>query len=80
MILQSYLGELLTALDAEPTLDREWVAASTHSDSFAYLTAEQLSELTAELAALSRRWEAASNPKDDSAKPVRWIVHAFPRA
>ena len=80
VILQSYLGELLTALDAEPTLDREWVAASTHSDSFAYLTAEQLSELTAELAALSRRWEAASNPADEAAKPVRWIVHAFPRA
>lgn len=80
VIFQSYLVELLAALDAEPTLDREWVAASTHSDSFAYLTAPQLSELTAELAELSRKWEAASDPERDGAKAVRWIFHAFPRA
>ncbi|WP_133161093.1 ArsR/SmtB family transcription factor, partial [Microterricola pindariensis] len=59
-ILQSYLGELLDALDAEPALGRDWVAASNHSDSFGYLTAPQLAEFSAELAALSRKWEAAS--------------------
>lgn len=80
MILQGYLVELTAALDAEPTLDREWVAAATHSDSFAYLTAAQLSEFSAELAELSRKWESASDPARDGAQPVRWILHAFPRA
>ena len=80
VILQSYMGELLAALDAEPTLDREWVAASNSSDSFAYLTAPQLAELTAELGALSRKWEAASDASRDGARAVRWIYHAFPRA
>lgn len=79
-ILQSYLGELLDALDAEPTVGREWVAASTHSDSFAYLTAPQLAEFSAELSALSRKWEAAGDQEAADVKPVRWILHAFPRA
>lgn len=79
-ILQSYLGELLDALDAEPAIGREWVAASTHSDSFAYLTVQQLAEFSAELAALSRKWEGASDPARPEAKAVRWILHAFPRS
>lgn len=80
VILQSYLGELLDALDAETTIGEEWVAASTHSDSFAHLTAPQLTELTAELSALSRKWEAKSDPTQEGAKPVRWIFHAFARS
>lgn len=80
VILQSYLGELLDALDAETTIGEQWVEASTHSDSFAHLTAPQLAELTAELAALSRKWEAQSDPAQDGAKPVRWIFHAFARS
>lgn len=80
VILQSYMGELLAALDAEPTLEHDWVAASNSSDSFAYLTASQLAELTAELGALSRKWEAASDASRDGARAVRWIYHAFPRA
>lgn len=80
VILQSYLGELLDALDAEATIGEEWVAASTHGDSFAHLTAPQLAELTAELAALSSKWEAKSDPSQNGAKPVRWILHAFARS
>lgn len=80
VILQSYLGELLDALDAEATIGEEWVAASTHGDSFAHLTAPQLAELTAELAALSSKWEAKSDPTQEGSKPVRWIFHAFARS
>ncbi|MET0853240.1 MAG: metalloregulator ArsR/SmtB family transcription factor [Microterricola sp.] len=80
VILQSYMGELLDALEAEATIGREWVAASTHSDSFAYLTAAQLAEMTADLAAVARKWEAASDRTQTGAKPVRWILHAFARA
>lgn len=80
VILQSYLGELLDALDAEATIGAEWVAASTHSDSLAHLTAVQLAELTAELTALSRKWEAKSDATQPGAKPVRWIFHAFARS
>lgn len=79
-ILQSYLGELLAAVEAETALEPEWVAASTSSDSFAHLTAPQLAELTAELAALSRKWEAASRPGAEGARAVRWIFHAFPQS
>lgn len=80
VILQSYLGELLDALDAEATVGVEWLAASTSSDSFAHLTAPQLAEFTSELAELSRKWEAQSDPGREGSKPVRWIFHAFPRA
>ncbi|MEZ5191030.1 MAG: hypothetical protein R2717_09585 [Schumannella sp.] len=50
--LQHHLAEELAYLDAEPGLPREWVDAATSGDTLAYLTPDELRELSTELDAL----------------------------
>ena len=82
-VLDSYHRELLGALDAEATLEPEWVAASDSSDGAAYLTLDEFRELNAELAAVRDRWFARGRDERvrlEGARAVRWITHTFPRS
>ncbi|MGI9822663.1 helix-turn-helix domain-containing protein [Agromyces sp. Marseille-Q5079] len=81
-VLESYHRELLDALDAEITLEPEWVAASDSSDGGAHLTIDEMRELSAELDALHEKWWARGRgrePKPDT-RLVRWMTHVFPRS
>lgn len=79
-VLESYHRELVSALEAEATLDPEWVAASDSSDGAAQLTLEEFRELAADLAAVREKWWGRRRGPREGARPVRWITHVFPRA
>jgi DNA-binding transcriptional ArsR family regulator len=79
VILQRYLTVLEEYLEAEATMDREWVGAANSSDSILHLTSGELAELSAELDAVSERWQARSDPDRDGARTVSLIYHAFRR-
>ncbi|MFF2371072.1 ArsR/SmtB family transcription factor [Agromyces sp. NPDC058110] len=79
-VLESYHRELLDALDAELSLEPEWVAASDSSDGGAQLTLDEMRELAAELEAVRDKWWALGREPRDGARPVRWITHVFPRS
>ena len=78
-VLESYHRELLEALDAEMTLEPEWVAAADSSDGAAQLTLEEFQELTAELEAVREKWWARGREPREGTRAVRWITHTFPR-
>ncbi|WP_353813324.1 helix-turn-helix domain-containing protein [Agromyces sp. SYSU T00266] len=78
-VLESYHRELLAALDAEATLEPEWIASSDSSDGAAHLTLEEFRELAAELAAVREKWWARRREPADGTRLVRWITHVFPR-
>ena len=78
-VLDSYHRELLDALEAEATLEPEWVAASDTSDGAARLTLDEFRELSAELAAVREKWWARGREPREGTRPVRWITHVFPR-
>jgi len=78
-VLESYHRELLEALDAELSLDPEWVAASESSDGAAQLTLEEFRELSAELAAVHEKWWARGREPRPGTRSVRWMTHTFPR-
>jgi DNA-binding transcriptional ArsR family regulator len=80
VVLESYHRELLEALDAEISLEPEWVAASDSSDGGAQLTLEEFRELTADLAAVREKWWARGREPRPGTRTVRWITHTFPRA
>lgn len=77
VILQSYLGEQLAYLDAEPALDRDWVDAATSGDTIAYLTADETRRLSDELEALAERWAGRRDADRPGVAPVRLIYSAF---
>jgi DNA-binding transcriptional ArsR family regulator len=74
--LSTEVGEYI---DLEPTLEPVWVAAATSGDSVAFLTPEELRELSEELNDLARRWEARSRPGEPGTRPARLIYNAFVR-
>lgn len=78
-VLDSYHRELLDALEAEATLEPEWVAASDTSDGEARLTLAEFRELSAELAAVREKWWARGREPREGTRSVRWITHVFPR-
>ena len=78
-VLESYHRELLAALDAEMTLEPEWVAASDSSDGAAQLTLEEFQQLSAELEAVREKWWARGREPRPGTRSVRWITHTFPR-
>lgn len=78
-VLDAYHRELLDAVDAELDLEPEWVAASESSDGAAHLTLEEFRELTADLAAVHRKWWARGRDGGPDTRPVRWMTHTFPR-
>ncbi|MGX5696663.1 helix-turn-helix domain-containing protein [Agromyces soli] len=78
-VLDSYHRELLEALDAEMSLEPEWIAASDSSDGGAQLTLDEFRELTADLAAVRDKWWAVGREPRPGTRAVRWITHTFPR-
>ncbi|GAA2043950.1 hypothetical protein GCM10009819_33440 [Agromyces tropicus] len=78
-VLDSYHAELLAALAAESTLEREWVEASDSSDGAAQLTLEEFRELSADLEAVREKWWARGREPREGTRSVRWITHVFPR-
>lgn len=78
-VLEAYHRELVAALEAEATLESEWVAASDSSDGAAQLTLEEFQELSAELAALREKWWGRGREPREGTRSVRWITHVFPR-
>ena len=79
-VLEAYHRELLGALEAEPSLEPEWVAASDSSDGGAHLTLDEFRELSAELEALREKWWGYGRTPRPGTRPVRWITHVFPRS
>ncbi|MEW2378091.1 helix-turn-helix domain-containing protein [Micromonospora sp. NPDC047812] len=76
-ILDRYVDRIRTYLDAEATLDPEWVRGTTSSDSTLHLTSDELVELRADLAALAERWRARSDAGRADAHTTALIYHAF---
>ena len=78
-ILQRYLAVLDEYLEAEATMDRDWVGAAASGDAILHLTSTELAELRGEQEALVKRWQARSDPDRDGAQIVSVIYHAFRR-
>ncbi|MFK4730921.1 helix-turn-helix domain-containing protein [Agromyces mediolanus] len=78
-VLDGYHRELLEALAAEPALETEWVEAAESADAAAHLTAAELGELSAELAAVRDRWYRRGRERRAGTRPVRFITHTFVR-
>lgn len=78
-VLQRYLEGLEGYLQAEASMEREWVRGTASSDTFLHLSSDELVELRAELEALAARWEARSDPDRADAAGVTLIYHAFRR-
>lgn len=76
-ILDGYVERLRNYLDAEATLDPDWVRGTTNSDHALHLTSDELVELRADLAALAARWHARSDADRPDARTVILIYHAF---
>ncbi|HEU4757534.1 MAG TPA: helix-turn-helix domain-containing protein [Agromyces sp.] len=79
-VLDTYHRELMEALEAEATLEPEWIAASDSSDGAARLTLEEFGELAADLAAVREKWRGRGREPRDGTRTVRWITHVFPRS
>jgi len=78
-VVDAYQRELLEAIDAEYSLEPEWIAASDSSDGGAQLTLDEFRELTADLAAVRDKWWAVGREPRPGTRAVRWITHTFPR-
>lgn len=76
-ILRRWFDKLERYVEAEATLERDWVEAAASSDTLLFLTAEELAELRDELESLAARWEARSDIKRDGAAQVTMLYHAF---
>ncbi|MFG2054467.1 helix-turn-helix domain-containing protein [Micromonospora sp. NPDC048930] len=76
-ILDRYVDQLRNYLDAEATLDPQWVRGTTSSDSTLHLTSDELLELRADLAALAERWRARSDANRPDTRTVTLMYHAF---
>ncbi|GAA3647338.1 winged helix-turn-helix domain-containing protein [Microbacterium marinilacus] len=76
-IVQRYAADELAYLEAEETLQPEWIAAATIGDDHAWLTPDELRELSDELEALAARWHERGDRDRADARPVRVIYAAF---
>jgi hypothetical protein len=75
--IQGHLTEQLAYLDAEPTLPIEWVKAATAGDIIAFLTAEELREMSDEINALAEKWNALRDAERPGVAAVRVIYASF---
>jgi DNA-binding transcriptional ArsR family regulator len=74
-------ADLLSYLDAFPTLPRGWQQAATMDDSSLDLTARELTALVAELESVVEKYRgvSADGGRRRGSRPVAVHVHAFPR-
>ena len=77
--VQGYAADQLSYLEHEDELDEEWVAAATISDDLAWLTADELRGLSAELEEVAARWHTRGDRERAGAAPVRIIYSAYRR-
>lgn len=63
---QAYAERWTTYIDRKASLPREWVEAAFLGDRRLHLTVAELTELSAELEALSDRWQARSDAHGDA--------------
>jgi DNA-binding transcriptional ArsR family regulator len=77
VFLQGHLAEQLAYLDTEPALSGEWVRGATMGDTIAYLTPDELRELSDAVNALAEKWELSRDPSRPGAEPVRFIYSTF---
>jgi hypothetical protein len=75
--LQGHLTEQLAYLDAEPALPPEWVRGATAGDTIAFLTPDELRELSDEVNALAEKWDRPREQASEGALPVRFIYATF---
>lgn len=75
-ILKGYARGLEAALDAEPGLPAQWVAANASGDELLHLTVEEAATLRTELEELVARWTARATAGRPDARPVWLIYHA----
>ena len=75
--LQGHLTEQLAYLDAEPALPLEWVEAATAGDTIAYLTPDELRQLSDEVNALAEKWDVYKDAGRAGVAPVRFIYSSF---
>lgn len=78
-VLHRYLASLEEYLEAEASMETEWVRGAVSGDSFLHLTSDELVELRSDVEALAERWQARSDPNRDDARMVTLIYHAFRR-
>ena len=78
-ILDRYRESLQEYLEAEASMDVDWVRGGLSGDAFLHLTSDELVELRGDVEALAERWQGRSNPDRDGAKPVSLIYHIFRR-
>jgi DNA-binding transcriptional ArsR family regulator len=78
-VLRGNVASLERYLEAEPTMEREWVRGTTIGDTFLHLTSDELLELGGDLEALVARWQARSDPERAQAGPVTFAYQAFRR-
>lgn len=78
-VLARYVEGLEQYLQAEATLEPEWVRPTASSDAILHLTSDELAELRADLEALAARWESRSDATRPDVRTVTLIYHAFRR-
>ncbi|GAA4964174.1 helix-turn-helix domain-containing protein [Kineococcus glutinatus] len=66
-------------LDQEALLPPEWAAAASSSDAVLHLTPGELTELVAELDALTERWQQRAGTPRGGTAPVVLAHHAYRR-
>jgi len=79
-ILQRNTASFEAYLEAEATMEPDWVRGHASGDAFLQLTSEELNELRAELEALTERWQARSAPDRPGVHTVTLMYQAFRRA
>jgi hypothetical protein len=75
--LQGHLAEQLEYLESEPALPSEWVRAATSGDIIAYLSPDELRELSDEVNALAEKWNRERGDASPGALPIRFIYASF---
>jgi hypothetical protein len=76
-VLRRWFDKLERYVEAEPTLEPQWIEAAVSSDTIVHLTPGELAELRDELKDLASRWEARSDRDRDGAAQVTLLYHAF---
>jgi len=78
-VIDEYAATLHQLIDDTDRLPAEWREARMSGDTFAFLTAAELAEASAELRAVADKWHERGTRGRPGAEPVQIILHAFRR-
>jgi DNA-binding transcriptional ArsR family regulator len=79
-VLRGNVASIEQYLEAEASMEPQWLRGTTSGDTFLHLTSDELLELHDDLEAFVARWQARSDPDREQARPVTLIYQAFRRA